>query len=67
MKIKTIAIIIAIIVVIGGIIASCTSGNSSSSGGSNSGSKSFIGSDGKEHAYVPEFGDDVNNWMAENW
>ena len=27
----------------------------------------FIGSDGKYHEYIPEFGDDVNNWMEENW
>ena len=39
------------------------SGSSSSSDGKNG----FIGSDGKYHAYVPEFGDDVNNRMEENW
>ncbi len=27
----------------------------------------FIGSDGEYHNYIPEFGDDVNNWMEENW
>ncbi len=27
----------------------------------------FVGSDGEYHAYVPEFGDDVNKWMEENW
>ena len=27
----------------------------------------FIGSDGKYHEYIPEFGDDVNDWMEENW
>lgn len=27
----------------------------------------FVGSDGKYHEYIPEFGDDVNNWMEENW
>ena len=27
----------------------------------------FIGSDGEYHKYVPEFGDDVNDWMKENW
>ena len=34
---------------------------------SNKNSNGFVGSDGKYHNYVPEFGDDVNNWMAENW
>lgn len=67
MKPKTIFIIVCIILVICGVIASCTSGNSSSGRKSSSSSGSFVGSDGKEHAYVPEFGDDVNNWMAENW
>ena len=33
----------------------------------NSNSSGFVGSDGEYHNYVPEFGDDVNNWMAENW
>ena len=27
----------------------------------------FVGSDGKYHEYIPEFGDDVNDWMEENW
>lgn len=35
--------------------------------GSNSNSGGFVGSDGEYHNYVPEFGDDVNDWMAENW
>lgn len=27
----------------------------------------FVGSDGKYHKYIPQFGDGVNNWMKENW
>ncbi len=27
----------------------------------------FVGSDGKYHRYIPQFGDGVNNWMKENW
>ena len=56
--------------IIGAILffATC-GGDSSSSKSSSSSSKNngFVGSDGKYHAYIPEFGDDVNNWMAENW
>ena len=38
-----------------------------SSSNSNKNSQGFVGSDGEYHNYVPEFGDDVNNWMADNW
>lgn len=45
-----------------------SSGGSSYSSSSGSSSKNgFVGSDGEYHAYVPEFGYDVNNWMEENW
>lgn len=59
--------ILAIVIVIVFIIIACASCGSSS--GSNSGGSSggFVGSDGKYHEYIPEFGDDVNNWMEENW
>ena len=63
--------IIALVVAAIFFFATCGgSGSSSSSKKSSSKSSSsggFVGSDGKYHAYVPEFGDDVNNWMAENW
>ena len=45
--------------------AGCSSSSSSKS--KKSGSGGFVGSDGEYHNYIPEFGDDVNNWMAENW
>ena len=34
---------------------------------SDSSKNGFIGSDGEYHPYIPEFGEDVNNWMEENW
>ena len=43
----------------------CACGSSSSSGSSSR--QGFTGSDGKYHDYVPEFGNDVNEWMANNW
>lgn len=27
----------------------------------------FYGSDGEYHPYISEFGDDVNDWMEDNW
>lgn len=46
----------------------CGGGSGSSKSSSSSSKKDgFVGSDGEYHAYVPEFGDDVNNWMEENW
>lgn len=46
----------------------CACGSSSSSGSSSrSNRQGFTGSDGKYHDYVPEFGNDVNEWMANNW
>lgn len=66
-KIKFVVILVAamyILLFVAGGLANSSSGSSSSS---SSGKNGFIGSDGKYHAYVPEFGDDVNNWMEENW
>lgn len=34
---------------------------------SNSDKNGFYGSDGEYQEYIPEFGDDVNNWMENNW
>ena len=63
-----ITIIIILIVLAIVAIASGGSGSSKSSGSGSSGNKGgFIGSDGEYHAYVPEFGDDVNNWVENNW
>ena len=31
------------------------------------GKKGFYDSQGEYHAYIPEFGEDVNNWMENNW
>jgi hypothetical protein len=60
---------IAFVIVMLALCAVGCGGSSSSSKRSNSSSseKGFVGSDGKYHAYVPEFGDDVNEWMKENW
>ena len=70
-KIKFLVILVAAMYALlffAGGIANSGSGSSSSSSSSSSSNKGgFVGSDGKYHAYVPEFGDDVNNWMAENW
>ncbi|MBR6694319.1 MAG: hypothetical protein IKL62_05170 [Clostridia bacterium] len=66
-RVKILGPIIAIII-IGLIILIASSVSDSSSSNSDNNSKDgFIGSDGKYHEYVPEFGDDVNNWMEENW
>lgn len=58
---------IAVILVVA--MCACFVGCSSSSSRKSSSSKKdgFYGSDGKYHEYIPEFGDDVNNWLAENW
>ncbi|MBR5825841.1 MAG: hypothetical protein IKY78_02030 [Clostridia bacterium] len=68
-KIKFLVILVAAMYALlffaGGIANSCSGSSSSSSSSINK--NGFVGSDGKYHAYVPEFGDDVNNWMAENW
>lgn len=61
-------IIIGSILMIAAFAAFLSDGSSGS--GSYSSSRSsggFVGSDGKYHSYVPEFGNDVNSWMAENW
>ncbi len=64
---KKIISAIAIILIIASMCI-CFAGCSSSSSSSRSSKKSgFYGSDGEYHEYVPEYGDDVNNWMAENW
>ena len=55
--------VVAVIVVFCIIAAACSSSDDSSS----SSKSGFYGSDGKYHNYVPEFGNDVNSWMAENW
>ena len=65
--IKLVCVILAVMMLVV-CFAGCGGSHSSgshSSGSSNSGG--FVGSDGEYHSYIPEFGDDVNNWMAENW
>lgn len=57
---KAKAVIIAIALSLALLYVSCMNGSSSSKDG-------FIGSDGEFHEYIPEFGDDVNSWMKENW
>lgn len=64
-KVKIIIVILVIAVILGVCAASCSSGSSSSS--SSGGKNGFVGSDGKYHNYIPEFGDDVNSWFEENW
>ena len=69
-KIIIAAAVLIIIYAFSSLISGDTGSSSSSrshSSSSNKNSGGFVGSDGKYHAYVPEFGDDVNNWMAENW
>lgn len=60
---KLVCVILAVLMLVV-CFAGC-GGSSHSYGSSNSGG--FVGSDGEYHSYIPEFGDDVNNWMAENW
>ena len=42
-------------------------GGSSRRSSSSSSNKGFVGSDGEYHQYIPEFGDDVNEWLKDNW
>ena len=62
--IKLVCVILTIMMLVV-CFAGCGGSSSPSYGSSNSGG--FVGSDGEYHSYIPEFGDDVNNWMAENW
>ena len=55
------------IIIVSVFIFSMCSDSGSSSSRSSSSKSGFVGSDGEYHSYVPEFGDDVNNWMEENW
>ena len=67
-KIKFVVILVAAMYILLFVAGGLANGSGSSSISSSSGGKNgFIGSDGKYHAYVPEFGDDVNSWMEENW
>ena len=59
------AIVTVVIIAIVVCVSSCSSSGKRSS--SSSKKDGFYGSDGKYHEYVPEFGDDVNKWMEENW
>lgn len=62
---KTSYIIVVVFAIIGLLVAFILIGSDDKS---NSNEKDgFWGSDGKYHNYIPEFGDDVNNWMEENW
>lgn len=64
-KTKTIIIAVTIAVCIG-LIALTVSWISDKVSSSSS-KKGFYGSDGEYHPYIPEFGDDVNDWMENNW
>lgn len=57
------------IILLVGLLIIFDSQNASSKKSKNNQSEEngFIGSDGKYHEYIPEFGDDVNDWMEENW
>ena len=57
------------IILLVGLLIIFDSQNASSKKSKNNQSEKngFIGSDGKYHEYIPEFGDDVNDWMEENW
>lgn len=59
-----VAVILAIVCLANYIADEVGSGGSSYSSSSK---KGFVGSDGEYHSYIPEFGDDVNKWMEENW
>ena len=45
----------------------CGGSSRRSSSSSSSSNKGFVGSDGEYHQYIPEFGDDVNEWLKDNW
>ena len=67
-KLLCIIIVISIILMIPFfVMPRKSSGSSRSYNYDDTPDRGFVGSDGKYHAYVPEFGDDVNNWMKENW
>ena len=57
------------IILLVGLLIIFDSQNASSKKSKNNQSEKngFIGSDGKYHEYIQEFGDDVNDWMEENW
>ena len=59
--------IIALLLVLVLCLSLVACGGSSSRRSSSSSKKGFVGSDGEYHSYIPEFGDDVNDWMANNW
>ena len=59
--------IIALLLVLVLCLTLVACGDSSSSSYSSDSKKGFVGSDGEYHAYIPEFGDDVNDWLANNW
>ena len=59
--------IIALLLVLVLCLSLVACGGGSSSRYSSSSKNGFVGSDGEYHPYIPEFGDDVNDWMADNW
>lgn len=61
---KVLCLLLAVLLVC--TLCACIGSSSSSRRGSSS-NKGFVGSDGVYHSYIPEFGNDVNSWMAENW
>lgn len=63
--VKAVVAFVVVILIVAFASSIATRGGSSS--GSSGGRNGFIGSDGEYHEFIPEFGDDVNNWMAENW
>lgn len=67
-KRKRIVIAVVALVILGVIYGIVDSGSGSKKHSENNNKENgFVGSDGKYHPYIPEFGDDVNNWMKDNW
>ena len=62
-----IVIVLAAVIFLGNVFGGFGSSSHSSNASDSEYKDGFIGSDGKYHEYIPEFGDDVNNWMEENW
>ena len=60
---RIIALLLALVLCL--TLVAC--GGSRRSNHSSDSKKGFVGSDGEYHPYIPEFGNDVNEWMENNW
>lgn len=67
MKKVTKRICIALLIAALALCAVGCGGGSSRRSNNSSSDRGFVGSDGEYHSYIPEFGDDVNDWMKNNW